>query len=305
MDQENNIRCGMIAVVGRANVGKSTFLNRVLEEKVSIVSDVAQTTRNLVRGVLTEPRGQLVFLDTPGVHRAQSDLGKMMNRVARASVVGSDVALLLLDGSSSLQNEDEGWMKRLAREEGVRLIFVVNKCDVSAKNEEDYKSAWARIKEAKESEAEVEWWRISAETGEGVAPLLTRLFEVMSEGPYLFPEDVLTDFPKKLAIADIIREKYFGHLRAELPHSLAVKVDNIIEEEGPLWRLFCTIYIKKGSQKGILIGHKGRTLRAVKRASVKECESIYEVKVKLELRIKVEKNWDQNFFLLRQLGYAE
>ena len=295
--------CGMIALIGRANVGKSTLLNAILEEKVSIVTPVAQTTRNLVRGILTERRGQLVFLDTPGMHRADGQLGQSMNRVARASIEGVDVAALVLDGSTPPRLEDEGWMRRLAGSP-THVLFILNKSDCHKDCSDAYKQCWQSILEEKESTVQVRWMRTSAAHGSGVPGLLQILFNLVPEGPYLFPEDVLTDFPRKLAIGDLIREKLFLQLHQELPHQVAVWIESIDETESR-WAIEATIYVNKPSQKGIVIGEKGRLLRRVKRAAEKEIAAIYEQDIRLRLHVKVEKNWIRNYWLLKKFGYVE
>ncbi|MCX6998376.1 MAG: GTPase Era [Kiritimatiellaeota bacterium] len=271
------LRAGMVAIVGRANVGKSTLLNRMLEEKVSIVSPVAQTTRNLVRAVLTEPRGQLVFLDTPGVHRATHDLGRLMNQMARTSVAGVDVVLLVLDGSTAPQPEDEGWMRRLLFHPA-SVLAVLNKSDQGPACADAYRQRWAAVAKEKDVAKSVEWLDASATTGAGVSELVSRLFAQVPVGPLLFPEDVMTDYPRKLAMADVIREKYFMVLRNELPHALAVSIDTI-EEKPEGWRVEGSIYVDKPSQKPIVIGEKGRLLKGVRQAAEQELSALYETPV--------------------------
>lgn len=295
-------RAGMVALVGRANSGKSTLLNRFLGEKVSIVSPVAQTTRNLIRGILTEPRGQIVFLDTPGVHKAESDLGRIMNRIARKSVEGVDAVLLVLDTSTAPRIEDDGWMRRLAREPELPVIAALNKTDRPGSDAQPYRDLWVSI--AGETAADRPAWRpVSALDGTGADALLETLWTLMPEGPLLFPEDVLTDFPRKLAVADAIREKYFEVLEQELPHSIAVWVEQIDETEGGGWDVSATVYVQRHSQKGIVIGNKGRLLRRVHRAASRDLSAIYERDVRVHLWVKVEKDWSRNYWLLKKLGY--
>ncbi len=298
------LRSGIVALVGCANVGKSSLLNRILQEKVSIVSNVAQTTRNMVRGVHTDERGQLVFLDTPGVHKASYDLGRIMNRAARASISGSDVALLVLDPSTHVWDEDQGWMRKLLRAEDNHVVFVLNKHDLAWPFEQAYRDCWQRICEEEGQTRPVVWMTVSAETGEGIDNLLALLFDAVPVGPLLFPEEMLTDFPRKIAIADIVREKYFKVLRDEIPHDLAVRVDDI-KEEGNCWTIEADILVNRPSQKGIVIGHKGRLMRKVKREATLDLEAMYECKVDLVLWVKVEKNWTKNHWILKQLGYVE
>lgn len=292
----------VIAIVGRTNVGKSTLLNRLVGEKVSIVTDTVQTTRNVVRAILTETRGQLVFLDTPGVHKAQCDMGRNANRAARASVRGVDIVLLVLDSSYRPRKEDDGWLRRVSREE-VPCIVLLNKQDLEEDHTEEYRRLWDRIREEKQSSKELTWLACSAIDGTGLDKLLDLLFELAPVGPPLFPEDTLTDYPRKLNIADIIREQLFERLTQELPHAIAVKVEKIDEQPGE-WDIDATIYVDRSSQKAIVIGKKGRLIKRAREAAVRTLAEMYEVRIKLRLWVKVEKNWRNNFWMLKQLGYT-
>lgn len=301
---ETKPHVGMIAVVGRANVGKSSLINLILGEKVSIVSPVAQTTRTQTRGILTDARGQIVFVDTPGVHKAHGNLGKVMNRIARASVEGVDAALLVLDASQPAREEDRGWITRLLREQ-VPVVAVLNKMDaVSGEPPADWPALWGQVAAEKGSVITPEWHRVSATTGQGVPELVDALFQKLPPGPLLFPEDMLSDYPRKLAIADFIREKLFHLLREELPHAVAVWVDSLDEQEDGSWDIRAIVYVNKHSQKGIVLGEKGRMLRKVKRQSDAELTAIYERPVRVDLWVKVEKNWADNFWLLKKFGYV-
>lgn len=292
----------MVAVVGRANVGKSSLVNALLGEKVSIVSPVAQTTRNMIRGILTEPRGQIVFVDTPGVHKAGSELGKLMNRVARGAVEGVDVVLLVLDGSEPPQLEDEGWMSRLLFAD-VPVVACLNKSDLGAGREPAYRALWAARAREKNVNKEPVWVSVSAQSGDGLPALLERLHGYMPEGPLLFPADVLTDYPRKLAMSDVIREKLFADLRDEVPHAVAVWIEHLAETP-ERWDVDVAIYVNKSSQKGIVLGEKGRRLRKAKRRAEAELSEIYGRPVALKMWVKVEKDWSRNFWMLKKLGYV-
>ena len=295
-------RAGIVAIVGRTNVGKSTLVNHLLGEKVSIVSDTVQTTRNLIRAILTEPRGQIVFLDTPGVHKAQGELGKNLNKAARSAVQGVDAILLVLDASTAPELEDDGWFRRIAREE-VPCVFALNKIDRKPDRSEQYRKLWEEIRVEKESGQQPVWAAVSALKGDGMAGLLDTLFSTVPEGPPLFPDDILTDYPRKLNIADVIREKLFHRLHEELPHAVAVWVEEIDEQEKK-WVVEASIYVERHSQKGIVIGEKGRLLKWVREQAEKELYDMYGVRFKLKLWVKVEKNWRKNFWILKKLGYA-
>jgi GTP-binding protein Era len=296
-------RTGVIAVTGRTNVGKSTLLNALLGEKVSIVSDTVQTTRNIIRAILTEPRGQIVFLDTPGVHKAVGELGKNLNKMARSSVNGADAVLLVLDASSRPWQEDDGWMRRLIKE-GTPHIILLNKADLGTGYAADYRALWSRIAEEKQTACPPPvWLEASALTGDGLPALTEALFAMLPEGPPLFPEEMLTDYPLKLNIGDVIREKLFERLHDELPHCIAVWVETIAEGDAG-WQIDADIYVERSSQKGIVIGEKGRLLKTVKYRAEKELTEMYGLPIQLTLWVKVEKDWRKNFWILRKLGYA-
>lgn len=295
-------RAGIVAIVGRTNVGKSTLVNHLLGEKVSIVSDTVQTTRNLIRAILTEPRGQIVFLDTPGVHRAQGELGRNLNKTARSAVEGVDVILLVMDSAITPELEDDGWFRRIAREK-IPSVFALNKNDRHPDRSAQYKALWEDIKAEKRSDQQPIWASVSALQGAGMARLLDTLFKAMPEGPPLFPEDILTDYPRKLNIADVIREKLFLRLYHEIPHAVAVWVEDIEEQENK-WMVDASIYVERHSQKGIVIGEKGRMLKWVREQAEKDLYEMYGVRIKLKLWVKVEQNWRKNFWMLKKLGYA-
>ncbi len=301
---DKSTRSGIVAVVGAANVGKSTLINTIVGEKVSIVSPVVQTTRNVIRAILTEPRGQLVFMDTPGVHKAKYDLGRMMNKMARTAADGVDAVLLVLDAARPPREEDEGWMRRLMRpEQEAPVLIVLNKADRGAEHARAYRERWAAVAREKNSDRTAEWMPASALTGDGVAPLTDRLFSLMPVGPLLFPDDVLTDFPRQLNMADVVREKYARRLQQELPHDLAVWIEGV-EEESTQWTARGTVYVNRHSQKGIVLGAKGKLLKTVTSEAERELSEMYGRRVKLVLWVKVEKDWNRNYWMLKKLGYA-
>lgn len=299
----SQMRCAIVGIVGRTNSGKSTLINQLVGEKVSIVSPVVQTTRNTIRGIVTDQRGQLVLLDTPGLHKSESTLGTLMNRMARQASAGVDLLAIVFDAAEPPELEDDGWMRRaLFAEQPV--IFILNKSDDRNFNPAPFKELWQKIQTEKETTREVHWITTSSikpNGGSAVTKLLYSLAQPTSE--LLFPEDIVTDYPRKLAIADVIREKFLARLHQELPHELGVRVDHI-EESPSGWRINVTIFINRPSQKAIVIGPKGRTLRYVRECAEPELSDIFEIPVKLELWVKVEKNWMKNFWLLREMGYA-
>ncbi len=299
-------RTATIGIVGRTNAGKSTLINRLVGEKISIVTPVVQTTRAVIRGFFADQRGQLIFLDTPGLHQAQSTLGTLMNRTARNIAGSADIMLLVVDASHSPQLEDEGWFSRLIRLETPWCI-ALNKCDEGRFNPAPFEALWLRLAAEKNiAPPPFSPIKISAEKGTGIDALLTRLFELAPvTGAPIFDPELLTDYPRKLAIADVIREKLFAKLHEEIPHEVAVLIDSIEEHAPDNWTINASILVNRFSQKGIVIGDKGRTLRYVKRLAQPEIESAFSLAAcELNLWVKVEKNWMKNFFLLRQLGYT-
>ncbi len=296
----------MVAVVGRTNSGKSTLVNRLVGEKVSIVSGMEQTTRNRIRGILTESRGQLVFLDTPGAHKAENELGTLMNKMARGAGENADILLIVFDASAPVRMEDEGWMSRAAFSE-IPTYFLLNKADAPTYDPMPFKAAWQRTQEAKGTSRKIPWLELSADKGEGCDMLLEALFADAPEMPeLLFPEDIVSDFPRKLAIADIVREKLIRRLYQEVPHQLGVRVEKIEEEPDGAWTVNVTIFVNRASQKGMVIGPKGRTLRAMKRSAEPEIAEAYGLTgCTIIPFVRVEPKWFKNHFILKELGYKE
>jgi GTPase len=300
-------RAGIAAIVGRANTGKSSLLNAILGEKVSVVSPVAQTTRRPVRGILNEDGLQIVFLDTPGIRQASHSLSSMLNRTARGLVTGSDAVVLLLDASIHPQDEDRGWMQKLATE-SEPVFAVLNKADIGLRRAA-YEAAWAdtldqkRVKNPDIIPPPIRWFETSAATGQGLPELLDALRTHMPESPPLFPADMLTDDPGPFFIADVIRGQINVRLKAELPHAIAVSVDST-EDAGEAVKISATIYVEKNSQRPIVIGNHAHMIRDIRHAAERELAAIYGKKHKLELWVKVEPNWSRNYWMLKKFGYV-
>ena len=311
-DTDNLRKAAMVGVVGRTNAGKSTVVNQMVGEKVSIVSPVEQTTRNTIRGIVEDPRGQLVLLDTPGLHKAVGPLGKLLNGMARASSAGVDILLVVFDAAHEPQLEDEGWMSRVARERPEKVVFALNKCDRSPFYETMFRDAWKNVDRregaaetfaARPAPPEPVWVTCCGIRKGGCDALMDALFDLAEPGPALFPEDVVTDYPRKLAIADVVREKLLQRLRDEVPHEVGVVVKDLYEDRKRGWDVAVTIYVNRPSQKGIVIGPRGSLLKAVRQSAEPELSDMFGVKVRLELWVKVEPNWMKNGRLLAEMGY--
>ena len=302
-----SFRAGTVVIVGRANTGKSSFLNRVLGETVTVVSPVAQTTRRLVRGVYNRPGLQIVFLDTPGIRAATHRLGSLLNRTARAQTAGADAVCLLLDASVAPRDEDYGWMKKLARDP-TPVFALLNKTDIACRRA-PYEAAWAETlaaaaaRDSSFAPPPVTWHEISAATGAGVPELLDALAMRIPPGPPLFDPDTLTDDPLPYFIADLIRAEYNKRLTAELPHALAVSVESISDAPDGSSTVAATLHVEKASQRPILLGQKGRLIRAVRRAVEHELADLFDRPHHLEMWIKVTPDWSRNYWLLRKFGY--
>ena len=316
-------KVAVVGVVGRTNAGKSTLVNRLVGEKVSIVSPVEQTTRNTVRGIVADPRGQLVLLDTPGLHKAVGTLGKLLNRMARRSAAGTDITCVVFDAAQEPQLEDIGWMQRIAKEKPEKVVFVLNKADRAPFFETMYREAWedARRKtedggedirrETLDEESSVSclkssspvWVKCIATTEGGAKAVLDALFDFAEEGEKLFDDDIVTDYPRKLAIADSIREKYLAKMHQEVPHEMGILVKKIKEKSNRVWEADVEVLVNRASQKPIVIGKGAETVKYVRKCAERELSDVFGVKVEMEIWVRVEPNWMKNERLLAEMGY--
>jgi GTP-binding protein Era len=278
------VRSGFATLIGRPNVGKSTLLNAILGAKVTIVSDKPQTTRTQVRGVLNRPDAQVVFVDTPGIHKPRTALGERLNETATSAIGDVDVVCLVLDATGPLGKGDRFIAERVPQD----ALVVVNKTDAASPRE--VLEQLARAGELDMSE----YFPVSARTGEGVAELVEAIVARLPEGPRYYPEDTVTDVPEAFWVAELVREQLLAVAREELPHSIACRVT---EWEWP--RIRCEILVERESQKGIVIGRGGAVLKEVGTAVRTQLpEGAY-----LELFVKVDKDWQRRPKALDRLGY--
>jgi GTP-binding protein Era len=279
------VKSGFVSIVGRPNVGKSTLLNAILGQKVAITSDKPQTTRSQIRGVLNRPDTQIVFVDTPGIHRPRTLLGERLNRTASEMTSGVDVVCLVVDATAPIGPGD----RFVAEKVPANAIVVVNKTDIASPD--DVIAQLARAAEQIDVSA---YFPVSAVTGAGVDKLVAEIVSRLPEGPLWYPDDMVTDVPEAFWVAELVREQLLAVTNDELPHSIATRV---VEWEWP--RIRCEILVERESQKGIVIGHKGSVLKQVGIAVREQLpEGAY-----LELFVKVDKDWQRKAGALDRLGF--
>ena len=291
-------RSGFISIVGRPNVGKSTLVNALVGEKVAITSSRPQTTRNTIRGIVTLPddNTQLVLIDTPGIHKPKTALGERLNTLVYGSLAEADAAVFVLDATQPIGPGDRLIAERL-KTAGVRVVVALNKIDISVPTE-----IIGQLGQAGEWDFEA-YVPVSAKTADGMEPSTAELVSLCEPGPFFFPPDAISDQPDKLLAAELIREKFLARLREELPHSLAVVVDEMETQENGVFRIEATAYVERESQKGMVIGKGGSIVRAVGTEARPELEKLFGTRVFLDLRVKVEKDWQRRPDSLDRLGF--
>ena len=294
------MKSGFVTIIGRPNVGKSTLLNQILGQKIVIATDKAQTTRKRIKGIYTEKRGQIVFVDTPGVHRPLNKLGEFLMDEAKLAIPDTDLILFLVDGSEPAGKGDKWIVENLLKSTKTPIILVMNKVD-KIKNQQKVEENLITYKLLFGDNLPV--LRISAKTGRNKDTLLDNIYKKLPEGDLLYPEDVVTEENMRDISEEIIREKILLNTSDEIPHSVAITIDKY-EENDEIDRIYATIYCEQKSQKGILIGKGGGLLKKIGTEARLELEKITEKKVFLSLEVKVEKDWRKKDRILKNFGYV-
>lgn len=287
---------GYVSIIGRPNVGKSTLLNAIIGEKIVITSNKPQTTRNRIQGIHNIPDGQIIFIDTPGIHAGHSRLNRSMVDVAMSAISGVDLLLLVVEATTAV---DVGIVGEVLRGIATPVVLVINKVDLLPDKQILFEkiSAWTALHPFREIVP------VSAGTGDGVGLLVETISRYLPEGPQLFPDDILTDMPEKFIVAEMIREKIFRLTRDEVPYSTAVEVESFVERENGVIAISAAIVLERATQKGIVIGKRGEMLKKIGSQARQDIERLLATRVFLELFVKVEENWSERPSKLREYGY--
>ena len=294
------MKSGFTSIIGRPNVGKSTLLNKILGQKIVITTDKAQTTRKRIKGILTTDEGQIVFVDTPGVHKPLNKLGEFLLDEAKISIPDADLILFLVDGSEPAGKGDK-WIAQNLLQTDIPILIVMNKVD-KVKNPSKIEENLLSYKTLFNKNIPIV--RISAKTGRNIDTLIKNIFKKLPEGAPLYPEDIVTEETMRDVAEEIIREKILLNTSDEIPHSVAVKIENCYETED-IDKIYAAIFCETKSQKGILIGKGGSMLKKIGTEARLELEKITEKKVYLELNVKVEKDWRKKQSALKNFGYEQ
>ena len=290
-------RSGFVALVGRPNVGKSTLLNAYVGQKVAIVSRKPQTTRNRILGILTRPELQIIFVDTPGMHRPKHKLGEYMVKVARRAVPDADVVLFVVDVSAAPTPED-GLVAGVLANQSKSTVLVLNKMDLlPPEHVKEHTEAFLGLGQFDA------WTMVSALRGHNLDQLLDLVVSRLPSGPRYYPEGQVTDLTERFVASELVREQVLGKLHQEVPHAIAVVVEQFKQRPTGVTYIAATIYVEKDSQKAIVIGAKGKMLKQIGTSARREIERSLNVKVYLELRVKVRPRWRRDDVALRHVGY--
>lgn len=292
-------KSGFVSIIGRPNVGKSTFMNRVIGHKIAIMSDKAQTTRNKIQGVMTRNDAQIIFLDTPGIHKPKHKLGDYMMRVAKNTLSEIDAIMFMVNVNEEIGRGDEYIMEMLKNVK-TPVFLVLNKIDLVHPD-----ALMPRIEQYQKYMNFTEIVPISALEGLNVDHFIDVLKTYLPEGPKYYPDDQISDHPEQFVVSEIIREKILHLTSEEIPHAIGVNVDRMIKENDERVRVEATIFVERDSQKGIVIGKGGKKLKEVGKRARHDIEMLLGSKVYLELWVKVQKDWRNKVNFIRQMGYIE
>lgn len=291
---------GFVSIIGRPNVGKSTLMNQLIGEKIAIVSDKPQTTRNRIQSVYTEEDLQIVFLDTPGIHKPKTELGEFMVKTAKASLRDMDVILFMVDESDRLGGGDQYILEELKKIRTPKILLI-NKIDKT-----DQDSVKSIIKQYEDMELFESIIPISALEGVNLQRIIDEIKEYLPEGPQYFPDGMITDQPERVIIGELVREKVLHYTEQEIPHGVAVEVVSMKERPNKaLVDLEVNIYCERNSHKGIIIGKNGRKLKGIGKAAREDIEGFLATKVNLQLWVKVKEGWRNQNNMLRNFGYRD
>jgi GTP-binding protein Era len=290
-------KSGFIGIIGRPNVGKSTLMNQLVGQKIAITSPIAQTTRNRLRGILTTPEAQLIFVDTPGIHKPHHQLGEVLVQNAKIAIESVDVVLFVVDGTAACGAGDR-YIAEILNRSDTPVILGLNKTDQQPANSQPIDESYHQL-------AEANHWptvKFSAKTGTGLPELQQLLIEHLEIGPLYYPPDLVTDQPERFIMGELIREQILLLTREEVPHSVAIAIDKV-EETPSITRVLATINVERDSQKGILIGKGGLMLKNIGSAAREQIQKLISGKVYLELFVRVQPKWRQSRLNLAEFGY--
>mgnify|MGYP001086984009 FL=1 len=299
INNQTEHKSGFISIIGRPNVGKSTFLNRVIGQKIAIMSDKPQTTRNKVQGVLTTDDAQLIFIDTPGIHKPKHRLGDFMMKVAQNTLKEVDLILFMVNAEEGFGKGEEFILEKFQTVK-TPIFLVINKIDTIHPDQ-----LFTIIESYKEKYPFKEIIPISALEGNNVETLLTQIKKYLPEGPQYYPADQVTDHPERFIVSELIREKALHLTREEIPHSLAVVMEKMEKKSNDVINVMATIIVERDSQKGIIIGKQGSMLKEIGKRARIDIENLLGNKVYLELWVKVQKDWRNKMTQLRDFGFRE
>src|SRR6056297_722221 len=291
-----SFKSGFVTIIGRPNVGKSTLVNYLIGEKISITSPRPQTTRNSIKAIYTNENGQIIFVDTPGIYKTKNDLDKFMVNEAYKSIEGIDVIIFMVDATEKISKEDKMIYNQIRNSSNPHVV-VLNKIDRIKK-----KKIPGVIEKYKE-ELNENIIPISSKMGSNINNLLDNIFDLLPEGPQYYPDNMITDQIEQFIVAEMIREKTFYLLREEVPFGIAVVIEEMEEREDEIMYIRANIYVEKKSHKGIIIGKDGKMLKKIGTRARKDVEKLLQQKVYLDLWVKIEKDWRDNEALLRRMGY--